>query len=111
MCVSAQRQCDRTQRAEGRRTAIQVSTKKKFDFSAYHDVYAEKLTKLIEAKVAGEEIAAPPTQEPAHIINLMDALRASLANAQPEEPAETKPKKKMAPSKGKQTAARKRKTS
>jgi DNA end-binding protein Ku len=88
-----------------------VSTKKKFDFSAYHDVYTEKLTKLIEAKVAGEEITAPPAQEEKHIINLMDALRASVANAVQEEPAGAKPQKKIAPSKGKESRARKRKTS
>jgi DNA end-binding protein Ku len=87
---------------------VAISTAKRFDYSAYHDAYTEKLTKLIETKVAGEEIAAPPSQEPAHIINLMDALRASVANAQP---AEAKPEKKMAASKGKETRARKRKTS
>jgi DNA end-binding protein Ku len=90
---------------------IEVSTKKKFDFSAYHDVYTEKLTKLIEAKVAGEEITAPPAQEEKHIINLMDALRASVANAVQEEPAGAKPEKKMAHSKSKESRARKRKTS
>jgi DNA end-binding protein Ku len=88
-----------------------LSTPKKFDFSTYHDVYTEKLTKLIEAKVAGEEIAAPPSQEPARIINLMDALRASLANAEQTQPQEAKPEKKMAPSKGKESRSRKRKTS
>jgi DNA end-binding protein Ku len=90
---------------------VTVSTAKKFDYSTYRDLYTEKLTKLIEAKVAGEEIAAPPSQEPAHIINLMDALRASLANAEQQESAEAKPEKRMAPSKGKDSRARKRKTS
>jgi len=42
-------------------------------------------------KVAGEEIAALPAQEPAHIINLMDALQASVANAEQQESAEAKP--------------------
>ena len=90
---------------------IELSTPKKFDFSAYHDIYTEKLTKLIEAKVAGEEIAAPPAQEEKHIINLMDALRASVANAEQQESAEAKPGKKMAPSKGRENRGRKRKTS
>jgi DNA end-binding protein Ku len=87
---------------------VDFSTAKKFDHSAYREVYTEKLTKLIETKVAGEEIAAPPAQEPAQVINLMDALRASVEAAQP---AEGKPPKKMAPSRGKETRGRKRKTS
>jgi hypothetical protein len=45
--------------------------------------------------------------EPAPIINLMDALRASLTTALAEKP----PPKKMAPSKGKETRTRKRKSS
>jgi non-homologous end joining protein Ku len=36
------------------------STAKHFDFSAYKDRYTEKLTDLIDAKVAGKEIVAPP---------------------------------------------------
>jgi DNA end-binding protein Ku len=79
------------------KTLIQASTAKKFDFSKYQDVYTQKLTKLIEAKVAGEEIVAPPVHEHAQVINLMDALRQSVAQAQKGE-AESKPPKKMAPS-------------
>lgn len=92
------------------KTLIAVSTPKKFDFAAYKDVYTEKLTKLIEAKVAGEEIVAPPVHEQAQIINLMDALKASVAQAQVHE-AEAKPPKKMAPSKAVEPRARKKKSS
>ena len=93
------------------KTLISMSTPKKFDFSAYKDVYTEKLTQLIEAKVAGKEIVAPPAEEHAQIINLMDALKASVANAQQKEPTTAKPPKKMAASKGTETRARKKKTS
>jgi DNA end-binding protein Ku len=93
------------------KTLISMSTPKKFDFSAYKDVYTEKLTQLIEAKVAGKEIVAPPAEEHAQIINLMDALKASVANAQQKEPKTAKPPKKMAASKGTETRARKKKTS
>jgi len=95
------------------KTLIEASTAKKFDFSKYKDVYTEKLTKLIEAKVAGEEIVAPPVHEQAQIINLMDALRQSVAKVQKEspEPAAGKPPKKMAPSVRKsERGARKRKS-
>jgi DNA end-binding protein Ku len=93
------------------KTLIQITTPKQFDFSAYKDVYTEKLTKLIEAKIAGQEIVAPSVQEQPQIINLMEALRASVASAQEKEPEAAKPPKKMAASKGKETRARKRKSS
>jgi DNA end-binding protein Ku len=84
-------------------------TSKKFDIAKYKDDYTDKLTQLIEAKVAGKEIVAQPAQEPGQIINLMEALKGSIARA---EGKEEKPAKKMAPSRGKQAgAARKRKSS
>jgi DNA end-binding protein Ku len=96
------------------KTLIEASTPKKFDFSRYKDVYTEKLTKLIEAKVAGQEIVAPPVHEQAHIINLMDALRQSVAQVQAAsgEEEEARPPKKTAPStRGRTREARKRKSS
>ena len=90
---------------------IGAATRKKFDFSIYKDVYTEKLTQLIEAKVAGKEIVAAPPQEHAHIINLMDALKQSVDKLQQGQEPE-KPPKKMAPSKKKATpAVRKKKSS
>jgi DNA end-binding protein Ku len=89
-------------------TLVAAATAKQFDFSKYKDAYTEKLTRLIEAKVAGEELVAPPAAGPATIINLMDALRESVAQLQP---AETKPPKKMAPSKIRTASARKKKIS
>jgi DNA end-binding protein Ku len=82
------------------KTLIDASTPKKLDFAKYRDVYTEKLTKLIEAKVAGQEIVAPPIHEEAQVINLMDALRKSVAQAQgvASKGAAGKPPKKMAAS-------------
>jgi non-homologous end joining protein Ku len=54
---------------------------------------------------------AQPANEQGHIINLMDALRASVAKVHEKSAASAKPGKKMAPSKGKEPAARKRKSS
>jgi DNA end-binding protein Ku len=79
------------------KTLIDTCTVRKLDYARYEDKYTEKLTQLIEAKVAGQEIVAPPVQEHAQIINLMDALKESVAKARGEEGA--KPPKKMAPSK------------
>jgi DNA end-binding protein Ku len=102
------------------KTLIKSRSKPKLDMSPYKDEYTAKLTKLIEAKVAGEELVAPASQEPIQVINLMDALRKSVAQVRKEAPApaktaaSTKPKppRKMAPSKGVQAEpARKRKSS
>jgi len=81
------------------KTLIEASTPKKFEFDKYQDDYTAKLTQLIEKKVAGEEIVAPPIHDQAPIINLMDALRESVAKAKKGEPEEAgKPDKKMAAS-------------
>jgi DNA end-binding protein Ku len=53
-----------------------------FDPEKYHDEYREELLALIERKAAGEEIvAAPETEEPAKVLDLMSALEASLERA------------------------------
>src|SRR5580765_2588131 len=44
----------------------------------YKDEYKEGLRKIIDAKIAGEEIVAPEVQEPAKVVDLMEALRRSL---------------------------------
>ncbi|HEY1302560.1 MAG TPA: Ku protein [Vicinamibacterales bacterium] len=44
----------------------------------YSDEYKEGLRKIIEAKIAGEEIVAPEEQEPPKVVDLMEALRRSL---------------------------------
>jgi DNA end-binding protein Ku len=64
------------------KTLIEASSSDKFDLSAYEDQYTQRLTELIEAKVAGKEVVAPPAaDEKEHVINLMDALRRSVAQA------------------------------
>ena len=53
----------------------------KFDFKSYHDHYRQKVKRAIEAKQKGQEIVAPEEEEP-EVINLMDALRRSVARAE-----------------------------
>lgn len=89
---------------------IDASTAKQFDFSKYKDIYQEKLTELIQAKVEGRELVAAPAQEHAHVINLMDALKQSVQNLQVQEEA-PKPEKKTAPSKKTGEGAKKKKSS
>ena len=52
-----------------------------FDPEAYHDEYREALLGIIEAKVAGTEIAPAAEQPPAALGDLMAALEASVAAA------------------------------
>jgi DNA end-binding protein Ku len=63
-------------------TLIQASTLKDFDFARYRDVYKEKLTKLIQMKIEGKEVVQVHDPEEPKIINLMEALKRSVAEAQ-----------------------------
>jgi DNA end-binding protein Ku len=63
-------------------TLIKAATEPSFDLADYHDRYQEKLAKLIDAKVEGREIAVPEEEEEPEVINLMDALRRSIAMTQ-----------------------------
>ena len=51
---------------------------KKLDLSDYRDEYREGLQKIIDAKIAGEEVVAPAEEAPPKVVNLMEALRKSL---------------------------------
>ena len=64
------------------RTLMTACTPETFDLAKYKDRYTLKLTQLIEAKVAGKEIVAAPANELVPVINLVDALRKSLAETQ-----------------------------
>ena len=63
----------------------------KFQPDQYEDTVRQSTRDLIEKKVQGEEISAAPQEAPkAQIIDLMEALKASLSSAQPAQAA-TKP--------------------
>jgi DNA end-binding protein Ku len=53
-----------------------------FDLEKYNDTYVAKLQQLIQMKVDGREIVAAPDHEEPKILNLMDALKKSVAEAQ-----------------------------
>lgn len=81
---------------------IEQAASKTFDPTAYTDEVREKILELIEAKVEGEEItvaAAPEDAEP-KIIDLMEALKASLEDEE-RKPAAKAGKKKVAAKKKK----------
>jgi DNA end-binding protein Ku len=48
------------------------------DLTEYKDAYQEELQRIIDAKIAGEEVVATDEQTPPKVVNLMDALRQSL---------------------------------
>ena len=68
---------------------------------AFKDEYREALMEIVEKKVAGEEIEFAPQAAPAKVVDLMEALKASVAAAKQKTPS-AKPK----PSAGKKTAAK-----
>lgn len=56
---------------------------KKFNIDRYPDKYTENLTELIQAKVEGKEIVTPQATDEPQVINLMDALKASISKVKP----------------------------
>lgn len=61
-----------------------------FDPAAYQDEYQVKLRQLIEDKIAGKEVVAATTTETSNVIDLMDALKASIEQTKPEKPKRTR---------------------
>jgi DNA end-binding protein Ku len=71
-----------------------VSTlSEEFHLGNYHDEYQERLKELIEARRKGEDIAAARQPKRAPVIDIMSALKKSLAasGAKPREAARSKP--------------------
>jgi DNA end-binding protein Ku len=65
-----------------------------FEPAKYHDEYRDNLLRMIEAKKAGQEVVATPAPQETKVIDIMEALKASLAaakkpaaSAQTAEPA------------------------
>ena len=56
-----------------------------FDPSQYKDEYQEKLRMLIETKVSGKEVVAAKSDDTGKVIDLMEALKASVEKAKKEK--------------------------
>jgi DNA end-binding protein Ku len=82
------------------------------DLKEYKDEYREGLRKIIDAKIAGEEIVAPEVQEPPKVVDLMEALRRSLDSVSTEKkkPAKAEIAKPAAAAKAKAANGKKKKT-
>jgi DNA end-binding protein Ku len=76
------------------------------NLAEYRDEYQDELQRIIDAKIAGEEVVATAEETPPKVVNLMDALRQSLdrvstgkkkaAKADIEKPIKAVPKKRAA---------------
>jgi DNA end-binding protein Ku len=96
-------------------TLIAASKIEDFDLDKYQDQYVTKLKQLITIKVEGKEVVQAPDHEEPKILNLMDALKKSVAEAQAKlagggEPAGTAAAAsdaKLAPSAGRKKGSRK----
>jgi DNA end-binding protein Ku len=74
-----------------------------WDPAEFKDEYREAMLRIVEAKINGEEIEIVEAEPTAKVVDLMEALKASVAAAKKEPKAEPAPKKKPA----KKTSAKK----
>jgi len=84
-----------------------------FEPQKYHDEYRANLQKMIEAKIEGKKVVEPPAEHVAPVIDIMEALKRSLAEKRkpaqvahaaasaqaPEQPLEEAPRKRARKSK------------
>jgi DNA end-binding protein Ku len=71
----------------------------------YKDEYREGLQRIIDAKIAGEEIVAPSVEAPPKVVNLMEALKKSLDAVSGQK---KKPAKAAAPAAARQAQSRRK---
>ena len=78
-----------------------------YDPVEFRNEYREELRAMLEAKLAGEEITRPEPVAPAQVVDLMDALKKSVAAAKAQrEPAKRSAAKKNGTAPRKRAAAR-----
>jgi DNA end-binding protein Ku len=77
-----------------------------FDPQDYENEYRGDLREMLEAKLAGKEIARPEPVTTAPVVDLMEALKQSVAQAQKGKKAPAKSKAKKAPATRKRAASR-----
>jgi DNA end-binding protein Ku len=70
--------------------ALIESLAENFDPNRYHDEYREAVMKVVQAKIEGEVIEAPAAPQPAKVMDLMEALRASVEAAKKSRTAKAK---------------------
>jgi len=81
---------------------IQQLDKSKFEPEQFRDTWADKVKEAVDKKIAGEEVITPAEAPKAQIIDLLEALKRSVAEVKPAaakgpkkaEPRDEKPAKK-----------------
>lgn len=63
-----------------------------FEPEKYHDEYQQRLRQILEAKINGKEITQSDEEEHTNVINIMDALQASLKQIENEKTPPKKPR-------------------
>jgi DNA end-binding protein Ku len=85
--------------------AVQLieQTSTPFDPAAFRDGYATALKALVQDKIRGKAIVASPEERPsgANVVDLMAALKKSLAGNAKEQPTKAAKSPKTPPTKGK----------
>jgi DNA end-binding protein Ku len=88
---------------------IEQAASEEFDPSAYHDEVYDKTMELIQKKVDGQQITAAPVEESkTQIIDLMAALKASIAESGTERKPATRAEEKPAKKSGAKKSTRKK---
>ncbi|GBD31111.1 MAG: Ku protein [Gemmatimonadales bacterium] len=92
---------------------VEQAASDRFRPEAYEDNVRKRILEQIQRKVEGKEIVDEPEEAPkAQVIDLMEALKASLAKAGVKEPGERKPAKRaQRPAASQRKAPAKRKAS
>lgn len=75
----------------------------KFEPDKYEDEYRTRLLEAIDRKVEGKDVKTAPEQKPTNVIDLMEALKASLNQAKGGETKPAKSGKQARSSSGKRT--------
>ncbi|HEX2179231.1 MAG TPA: Ku protein, partial [Actinomycetota bacterium] len=65
-----------------------------FQPDQFHDTYRERLEAAVEAKIEGQQVAVEPTKEPTQILDLMEALKASVEATKAKSAGKDKEEKK-----------------
>ena len=63
-----------------------------FEPEKYHDEFQEKLRSLIGAKIAGKETVVPKEERPDAVLDLMEALKASVKHTKTAHAAKPHPR-------------------
>ena len=83
---------------------VAASSREEFDLGRYPDLYTQRLRALIPAKIEGHAVATAPAEPEREVINLIEALKRSVAEAQANRALPAKPKKPLV--KGRAAATR-----